>query len=101
MIDLIEQLNALHTYPSVADLHDLAETLKQYSAEDIDTLLASLNNQLLVSDIKRLVDGAMPSTMTAPIFVQPVAPNDPGYADLVRTEDPGFSCGGPPQIKPL
>ena len=101
MIDLIEQLNSLKSYPTLSDLHDLAATLQQYSQDDINTLLGSLTNQLLVADIKRLVGGALPSTMTAPIFVQPVAPHDPGYSEIVRTNDPGFSLEAPPRIKPV
>lgn len=100
MIDLIEQLNALETYPSVADLQVLAATLKQCNPGEVESLLSGVKNPLLVDDIKRLVCGAMPSTMTAPIFVQPVAPNDPTHDALVRTTDPGFATGGPPQVTP-
>lgn len=100
MNDLIDKLNSLESYPTLSDLHDLAATLQQCSQDEINALLASLANPLLVDDIRRLVSGALPSTMTAPIFVQPVAPQDPSYAEIVRTIDPGFQTEAPPEIKP-
>ncbi|MEX3840293.1 hypothetical protein [Paraburkholderia sp. BR10882] len=59
---LIAQLNSLKSYPSIPDLLKLAQQLKNYTEVQITTqLLPALTNQLLVTDIKRLMTGVLPS----------------------------------------
>lgn len=99
-MDLIDQLNGLQSYPTLADLHTYAQQVQALAQADQNTLLASLKNTLLAADLQRMLSGAMPSTMTAPIFVQPTAPNDPDHPGTDSTVDPGFVNGTAPEIKP-
>lgn len=100
MDDLINQLNSLQSYPSINDLHALSVQLQAYSEDDTTKLLAALTNPLLAADIKRLLSGAMPSTMFAPVHVQPTAPTDPDHPGVDDTKDPGAATGTAPEIKP-
>ncbi|MEZ0602962.1 hypothetical protein ACAX43_12525 [Paraburkholderia sp. IW21] len=98
---LAANLNSLTTYPSIADMHALATELQQYNKDDVtQKLLPALTNSLLVTDIKRLIAGALPSTISAPIFVQPTNPTDPKYPTPTSTVDAGAATGTEPQIKP-
>jgi hypothetical protein len=98
MDELIAQLNALTTYPSVADLHALSAQLQAYSQSDITTqLLPALTNPTLVNDIKLLMTGSLPSLLIAPISVIPVSPTVAAYSGLVRTMDPGAATNSPPK----
>ncbi|SAK46444.1 hypothetical protein AWB76_00914 [Caballeronia temeraria] len=91
MDELAIQLNALTTYPTVSDLHKLAEKLKQYAEADIAaTLLPALTNKLLVEDIKKLLKHP-PSLISAPIFSPPTAPTDPNYPGVDPTQNPGVA----------
>jgi hypothetical protein len=99
--DLIASLNALTSYPTVADLHNLSQQLQAFSASDITTqLLPALTNLTLVNDIKLLMTGNLPSLITAPIPVMPVLPTAPNYDNLVRTMDAGAATNSPPQVLP-
>jgi hypothetical protein len=101
MDELIAQLNALSTYPSIADLHALSAQLQAYSQSDITSqLLPALTNPTLVNDIKLLMTGNLPSLIIAPIPVLPVSPTSPNYSGQVRTMDPGAASNGPPQVLP-
>ncbi|MCI1046948.1 hypothetical protein [Caballeronia zhejiangensis] len=98
---LATQLNALQSYPSMADMHTLAQTLQQYSADEVNTkLIPALTNSLLVTDIKRLMAGHLPSGLTAPVVTVPTAPGQPGYPGVDLTKDAGAAAGTEPQIKP-
>ncbi|MFM0554790.1 hypothetical protein P0D69_28040 [Paraburkholderia sediminicola] len=99
-MDLIDQLNGLQSYPTLPDLHKYAAQLQALTAAQQNRLLASLKNTLLAADLQRMLSGAMPSTMTAPIFVQPTAPSDPDHPGTDSTVDPGFVNGTAPEIKP-
>jgi hypothetical protein len=100
MDNLITNINALTTYPNNNDLHKLAMQIKQYSEAQQGTVLAALTNPLLVTDIKRMLAGALPSTPIAPVFVQPTAPGTPDHPGADTTTDPSFAKGVAPQIKP-
>jgi hypothetical protein len=101
MDELVTTLNGLTTYPGIADLHNYATQLQTYSQADQATVFAAMTNPLLVDDIKRILNGTLPSTMTAPIFVQPIAPTAPNYPTPTSTIDPAFAKGEPPTIKPV
>jgi hypothetical protein len=101
MDELIAQLNALTSYPTVADMHVLSAQLQAYSQSDITTqLIPALTNPTLVGDIKLLMTGGLPSLIIGPIPVLPVSPLAPGYSELVRTTDPAAATNSPPQVLP-
>ncbi|KAK46365.1 hypothetical protein BG58_11100 [Caballeronia jiangsuensis] len=66
MDELITTINGFTTYPGITDLHALAMQINAYSTADQQTVLAALTNKLLVTDIKRLMDGDKPQTMFGP-----------------------------------
>jgi len=76
MDDLITTINGLATYPNITDLHALATQIQAYSANDQQTVLAALTNKLLVTDIKRLMGGDIPTTMFGPAITPPDASTD-------------------------